>query len=197
MDYITEIAGHSLEFIDDGHIYLVDGIEVPSITQMLRKKFSGKYAHVSEKTLQEAADKGTAVHEAIETYCETGEDSVLRELQNFKFLQRQYKFEVLQNEVPVILFDDDMPIAAGRLDMVLKMNGEIGGADVKRTSALDKEYLFYQLNLYRVAYRQCYGVEWKFLRAIWLREKKRKFVTIRIDEDLTKEFINEWMGENL
>ena len=77
--------------------------------------------------------------------------------------------------------------------MVLRMNGEIGGADVKRTSALDKDYLFYQLNLYRIAYRQSYGEEWKFLKGIWLREDKRKFIDLPINEELTNQFIKEFL----
>ena len=191
-----QIRGHELEYIEDGHIYLVDGVIAPSITQMLQSKFGHKYDHVNEAVLNRAASAGTPVHEAIERYCKTGEETDLPELRGFEFLQRMYGFKVLENEVPVILFDHDEPIAAGRLDMVLEMNGEIGGADIKRTSALDKEYVAYQLNLYRIAYRQSYGVEWQFLRGIHLREDKRKFVTIPIAEELMKEFIKEWKNEN-
>ena len=193
MDFIRQIAGHSLEYIDEDHLYLVDGITVPSITQMLHYKFPEKYRFVPDGTLQDAADKGTAVHEAIQSYCETGEESTLRELRNFRFLMDHYRFDVLRNEVPVILFYDGKPVGAGRLDMVLRMNGEIGGADVKRTSALDKDYLFYQLNLYRIAYRQSYGEEWKFLKGIWLREDKRKFIDLPINEELTNQFIKEFL----
>ena len=186
------IRGHELEFIEDGHIYLVDGVIVPSITQMLQSKFGHKYDHVNEAVLNRAASAGTAVHEAIERYCKTGEESDLPELRNFKFLQRHYGFKAIENEVPVILFDQDEPIAAGRLDMVIEMDGQIGGADIKRTSVLDKEYVAYQLNLYRLAYFQSYRLEWTFLRAIHLREEKRKFVTIPICGGLIMDFIKEW-----
>jgi hypothetical protein len=93
--------------------------------------------------------------------------------------------------VPVILERDGKPIAAGRLDLVLMMDGKIGGADIKRVSSLDKEYVGYQLNLYRIAYRQSYGVEWEFIRAIHLRESVRKFVDLPINEDLMWEFLKE------
>ena len=163
MDFSETIRGHTLEYFDDSHIYLCDGIILPSITQILKLRFGGKYENISRQILQRAAEKGTEVHEAIQNYCERGEESDLKELRNFKFLQKAYKFEVLQNEVPVILFKDDIPVAAGRLDLVIRMDDKIGGADIKRTSTLDKEYLAYQLNLYRIAYRQCYNVEWQFL----------------------------------
>jgi hypothetical protein len=192
-DFVQEINGHTLEYFDDEHIYLVDGLIVPSITQLLKVKFGNKYDGVSRGTLQRASEAGTEVHEAIERYCETGEEADLPEVRNFKFLQRQYKFKVLENEVPVILFLRDEPISAGRLDMVIEMGGHVGGADIKRTSALDKDYLFYQLNLYRIAYRQSHGVEWDLLRGIHLRENTRKFVPIPVNEDMAWMLVHQYM----
>ena len=104
-------------------------------------------------------------------------------MRGFKFLQRQYNFQTLESEVPVILFSGAEPVAAGRLDLVIQIDGFLGGADIKRTAVLDKNYLFYQLNLYRLAYLQSYGIGWKFLRGIHLREEKRKFVEIPLADD--------------
>lgn len=196
MDFVKEIAGKTLEYFDDEHCYVCDGVILPSITQILKHRFPNKYRGISKETLARAADAGTAVHEAIEHYCTDGEDSTLKELRNFKFLQKQYGFKVLENETPVILFLDGEPIAAGRLDMVLEMDGQIGGADVKRTATLDKEYLAYQLNLYRIAYKQSYGKEWQFLRGFHLRDDTRKFVPIPIDENLTWKLIKMYMEDS-
>lgn len=196
MDYTQTVAQRTVEYIDDDHLYLVDGVIVPSITQILAFKFGKKYDNVPRAVLDSAARKGTDVHEAIQRLCETGEASDLKEVRNFLFLQSHYGFEVLANEVPVILFHNDTPIAAGRLDLVLKMDGKIGGADIKRTSVLDKNYLAYQLNLYRLAYKQSYGVEWEFLRGIHLRDDVRRFVNIPIDEPFILNFINEWRMRN-
>lgn len=189
------ICSHDLEYFDDEHQYLVDGIVVPSITQMLKFKFSNKYDRVGQGTLKRASEKGTEVHRAIEEWCKNGTESELKELRNFKFLKKKYEFEVLENEVPVILFDLDSghPISAGRLDLVLEdKDGKIGGADIKRTSVLDKEYLAYQLNLYRIAYRQSYKVEWEFLKGVHLRDDVRKYVDIPINEKMTRELIKEY-----
>lgn len=179
-----EIKGHVLEYIDESHQYLVDGVCVPSVTQILKAKFKKKYADIDKEVLARAASSGTAVHEAIEIYCKEGIDLGLKEVKNFQFLQKHYKFDVLDNEVPIILFKDDIPIAAGRLDLVLKIDDKIGGGDIKRTSSLDKEYLAYQLNLYRIGYFQSYGVEWEFLKGLHLREDTRRFVDIPINEEM-------------
>ena len=192
MDYSVDISGRILEYYDDTHTYLVDGMIVPSITKILQVKFGGKYSGVSREVLGRAAYMGTMVHDAIQDYCEHGTESDLPEVRNFKFLKRQYGFKVLKNEVPVILSIDDIPVAAGRLDMVMEMDGKIGGADIKRTSVLDKMYLAYQLNLYRIAYRQCYGTDWEFLRGLHLRGNKRKFVEIPISEESAWEIVGEY-----
>jgi hypothetical protein len=94
--------------------------------------------------------------------------------------------------MPVILWMDDEPVSAGRCDLILRMDGKIGGADIKRTSSLNKEYLSYQLNLYRTAFRQSYGVEWEFLRGIHLRGDVRKFVDIPINEEIALQLVQEW-----
>lgn len=193
---IWKLGGHTLEYYDNTHTYLVDGIEVDSVTQILKTRFGAKYAKVDKETLKRASDKGTAVHEAIERYCTQGLESDLIEVRNFKFLQRLYDFTVIENEVPVILFKDGKPIAAGRLDMIIRMGDQLGGAEIKRTSTLDKEYVTYQLNLYRIAYKQTYGKEWEFLRVIHLRENIRKFVNIPINEGIVWGLVENYNKEN-
>lgn len=194
MDFSKEIKGALLEYIDDTHTYLVDGVIVPSVTQILKIRFGGKYSHVSKAVLNRAAEKGTEVHQAIQDWCETGKESDLPEVRNFRFLQKHYGFQVVENETPVILWRGGVPVAAGRLDLVLRdKDFRIGGGDIKRTSTLDKEYLAYQLNLYRLAYMQCYGTEWQFLRGLHLRENVRKYVEIPINERMAIELLEEYL----
>ena len=189
-----EIKGHVLEYYDDTHTYLVDGIIVPSITQILKIKFKNKYSGVDQKVLKKASERGTQVHEAIEKLCQTGEAEDIKEVKNFLFLQKQYKFTTIDNEVPIILFRDGIPVGAGRLDLVLEENQELGLGDIKRTSVLDKEYLGYQLNLYRIGYQQCYDKNIKFLKGLHLREDVRKYVNIPINEKLAQKLVDEYIG---
>lgn len=187
------IKGHTLEYIDETHTYLVDGIVKPSITQILKIKFGKKYDNVDKDVLQRASELGTATHKAIEDYCKQGIVTDLKELQNFIFLQKIFRFDVLDNEVPIILFDDeDKPVACGRLDLVL-YTGVLSLGDIKRTYTIDKEYLAYQLNLYRIGYQQCYGKEIKELCGLHLREDVRKLYSIPINEALAKELIKEYL----
>lgn len=195
-----EIKGYTVEFIEDEetetHTYLVNGVVLPSITQILKIKFGGKYNTVSQEVLKRASKLGTATHKAIEEYCKNGVESDCKELRNFKFLQKQFKFTVIDNEIPIILFKDNEPVACGRLDLVLNDEEErMMLGDIKRTSVLDKEYLAYQLNLYRLGYQQCYDTEIEALKGIHLREDVRKYVDIPINEDLAMELLNKYLDE--
>ena len=192
------INGHTLEYIDDGHIYVYEGEVIPSITQAMKVRFGKKYEGIDKATLQRASDMGTAIHKAIEEWCKTGAESDYQEVRNFKFLLDKHEMKTVNNEVPVILYKDGEALLAGRLDLVIKStkNGCVGLADIKRTSTLDKEYLGYQLNLYRIAYQQCYGDHISFLRGIHLREDIRKMVNIPINEKLAWDLVNEWRNQN-
>lgn len=191
------IGEHTLEFVSEIHQYVCNGVCLPSVTQMLKHRFGNKYDGVSTETLNHASELGTQMHLAIQEYEESGKDSEMVELRNYKFLKSRYKWECLQNEVPVILFLDDEPIACGRIDMVGTMEGQTGLFDFKRTSMLDKEYLSAQLNLYRIAYMQTYGGDIEFLRGIHLREDKRKVVTIPINEQMAMDLVNEYIATDM
>ena len=187
------IKGGTLEFFPETHTYLYDGLMLPSVTQILGVKFRNDYASVPPAVLNNAAQRGTAVNKAIENYNNLGYDDGSEAVRNFKFLQKQYGFEVLDSELPIVIFKDDMPIACGRLDMTMLMDGETGIADIKTVSALNKEKIAYQLNLYRIGLMQSYGVDAKFLKIIHLRDGIRKVIDSPINEGMTWELIEEFL----
>ena len=185
-----EINEGVLEYIDDTHTYLYDGVMLPSVTQLLQKKFGGKYDGIPKSVLQRAAERGTALHKAIEDYEYQGIDTDLVELKNYKRIKEENGFSVMGNELPLVLFQDGEPVAAGRCDLFLAKDGVFGLGDIKRTYKLDRQYLTYQLNIYRVAFMQSYGVTIDFLRGIHLREEVAKYVEIPVDESLVNEILN-------
>ena len=189
-----EIAGGLLEYIDESHTYVYNGVILPSITQILKIKFGNKYDGVSENVLQRASDKGTAVHKAIEDYEKRSLDDLnCKELRNYKFLKRMFNFECVDNEVPIVLFIDGKPICAGRIDLILKESNEYGIGDIKRTSVLDKEYVAFQTNLYRIGYQQCYNTPIRFLRGIHLRDDVRKYVPLPINEEMSLQLVKDYL----
>lgn len=186
------IKGGTLEFFPETHTYLYEGLMLPSVSQILGVKYRNDYASVPPAVLNNAAKRGTAVHKAIENFNVSGYDDGSEAVRNFKFLQKQYGFEVLDSELPLVLFKDDMPIACGRLDMTMSIDGQTGIADIKTVSALNKEKIAYQLNLYRIGLMQSYGVDAKFLKIIHLRDGIRKVIDSPLNEGMAWEIIEEY-----
>lgn len=192
-DFVREIGGHSLEYIDELHLYLIDGVIAPSVSGILAKKFGHKYDGIDRAVLQRAANEGTRVHESIEKLIAAGEVDDIPEVKSFIWLKEKYGFKVLGSEIPVLLFKDGYPVAAGRLDLVLGNNETQVIADIKRTAVLDKEYVAYQTNIYRIAYQQSYGGEVGELRAIHLRGDIRKYVKLPINERMAWNLIDDYL----
>lgn len=191
-----EIAGGLLEYIDETHTYIYDGVILPSITQILKSKFGNKYNGVSKEVLQKASEKGTEVHQAIEDYEKRSiENANCLELRNYKFLKKHYNFNCIDNEVPIVLFHNGIPVSAGRVDLILEDEGKVGIADIKRTRVFDKEYVAYQTNLYRIGYQQSYDTEITFLRGIHLRDNVRKYIELPINETMAIELLEKYLME--
>lgn len=189
------IKGGDLEYIDSTHTYLYNGIEIPSITTIMKIKFGNKYFGVSKEVLNRAAERGTNIHNTIENFYKHNiDDADCKELRNMKFLQKHYKFDVVDNEIPVVIFKDDVAICAGRLDLVLEIDGELGLGDIKTTSTLDLEYLAYQLNLYKIGFEQCYGKEIHFLKGVHLRGDTRKIKDLPLNHNIAWALIDEYSG---
>ena len=186
-----KIAGGILEYIDETHTYIFNGIILPSITQILKLKFGNKYKDVSDEVLKRASEKGTRVHQAIEDYEVRNIDTEgCKELYNYKFLKKQFNFECIDNEVPIVLFYNGNPVSAGRIDLILKEGENVGIGDIKRTSVFD------QTNLYRIGYQQTYNQEVTFLKGLHLRDKVRKYIDLPINEELPMNLIRKYLEED-
>ena len=56
----------SFEFIEENHRFLLDGVRLPSVTEILSPLQAESFAAINPYVLQAAADRGTAVHEICE-----------------------------------------------------------------------------------------------------------------------------------
>lgn len=189
------INGRAIEFDPEYHIYLVDGVIVPSVTQILKSKFDD-YAFVSRAVLEQASARGTELHKAIETYETTGQKSDLREFRNYLFLKKHIGFTNISNELPVIYEENGRVLFAGQLDQIIEVNGELGINDFKRVSAPNKEKIAYQLNLYKIAFEQSYQKHIKSLSFMQLREDTRKYIPLPINEEAVKNLLKNYYQEN-
>ncbi len=158
-----------LEFVEEEHLYLLDGVIIPSVSQILHIIFKNKYKNVPANILKAKAIYGTTLHNAIECYEQKKELPKLDYIQQASFnqylnIKKENYIEVLAQE-QMIHYKDKY---AGRFDMIAEVNNKLALCDIKTTAELDVEYLSWQLSLYEFAY----GTKFDKLYAIWLPKKE-------------------------
>lgn len=186
-----------VEYIEESHTYLVDGIIVPSVTQVLQFKFPDKYKGVPGSVLNNKAEYGTKVHKLVEILnsvdCLTAVIGVVKEfdyviansLEQYAKIYFNNKIKPIAQEQ--IVFNDNV---AGRFDLLAGVNGELSLCDIKTTATLDQEYLSWQLSMYN--YLGKIGAE--KLYAIWLPKKdlgRLVEVEFKTNEEI-ENLIEEW-----
>lgn len=179
-----------LEFLEEEHIYLYEGVIIPSVSEILKFLFPNKYEGIPNAVLNEKADYGTKIHGAIELLEKTGEVIELNYIQTSSIeqyikLKQKYSIEVLEQE-QMIHYQDKY---AGRFDMLATINDELSLCDIKTTATLDREYLSWQLSLYAFAY-ECLQTDSKIksLYAIWLPKKELGQV-VKVDRKSNEEIL--------
>ena len=151
--------GDRIEFYPEGHKYFVNGTEVLSVTALITKVYGDKYAAVNPDLLKRSAEYGTKVHKELQDLIELRKDGIdidpllisqTQETQNyFNMVEPIYNIEPLQLEQMVVLYDEKgVPVAAGRFDLLCKVNKVITLCDFKTTSSINTKLVSAQLNLY-------------------------------------------------
>lgn len=179
-----------VEFIDNGHIYLVDGIITPSVSDLIKFIYPNKYSNVPEKVLNAKAKFGTGVHKAIENLENVEVLPVLDFYQDlcvkeYLKLKDKYNIEVIDQEQMVNYGNH----YCGRFDMIASINEKYSLCDIKTTAKLDLESLSWQLSYYALAYAPTeYENKFEKFYAIWL-PKKNIGQVVEIEKRTKKELL--------
>lgn len=147
------------------HTYLCGDKVLIGVTSLMSKHgLSVNYSSIPQRVLQEAADRGTAIHNMLEDY-DNG-----KSVANAKYVDelnayRKLGLKVLKSEYLV----SDNKMVASQIDKVLATDEEnmVDLGDVKTTSTLHKDALAWQLGIYKFLFelqnpkikvRNCYGI---------------------------------------
>lgn len=165
-----------IEFIEEPHLYLKDGILVRSVTQILQLIFPDKYKGIDKNTLNKKAKFGTLGHSIIENLDVTNlvkaNKEVLKiENKDLQICIREYLR--LVKEYEIVPKEQEQKVSyeyayCGTLDMTGTVKGLNCLLDIKFTAELDKEYLSWQLGMYQLAK----GIEYDKCYCIWLPKGK-------------------------
>ena len=179
----------TIEFVEDGHIYLGDGVIIPSCSDLIRFRFPDAYKGVPEFILKKKASYGTKVHDYIERFIK--KEFTLEELnkkridpdikiavEQFEILRKTWAFQIKDMERIV----DWQGRYAGMFDLRTVDDYII---DLKTTTELHEDWLQYQLSLYAKAL----GIKHDFHYCMWLpKGKMGRVIQINTipDDELTK-----------
>lgn len=165
-----------IEFLEEPHLYLVDGILVNSVTQILQLIFPNKYKGIDKRTLSKKAEFGTKGHAIIEHLkvdnLEKAKDEVSKiENQDLQICIREYLRLVHKNQIKPLKHELKVSykhLYAGTLDLIAEVKGIVSLLDIKFTAELDEEYLSWQLGMYALAF----GEKFKKYYCLWLPKKQ-------------------------
>ena len=182
------IRGHMVVFHEDSHEYYVDGVKVPSVTELVRKysELHGldDYTTVPSGSPRKAAPKGTTIQQEIGRYEKDGAEGSSEEFRNYLELKGKCGIKAESSGLPVLIFDGSgKPVCAGRLDLCGTVMGGSAIIGIRRTAKIYKGKVSLQLNLYRLGYKESYGDPCDSLYVIRLRHGASEFARIPIDEN--------------
>lgn len=158
-----------IEFLPNEHIYLYQGVIVPSVTSILSSTiFKGKYDGIPKYILNNKAQFGTNVHRAIETD-DTSDLNQIEMISYQQWLKLKERYEIAPKKQEILVHYEEL--YCGTLDMIAVVNNELIINDIKTTAKLDEEYLSWQLSFYKYAYENMGGQELVKGYVTWLPKK--------------------------
>ena len=139
-----------IDFDEEKHVYRMDGVVYPSVTQIMKPLSMEKYSSIPVSVLQTAADRGTMVHSAIEDIIKYDFDGYPDEISGYMdgFLEFDKKYHPEYVESEMRLYHKSM-MYAGTLDLLCRIDGRLELVDFKTTSVLNDDLCRVQLEAYR------------------------------------------------
>ena len=185
-----------IEFFEDAHTYLVDGREVPSVSDILAYITASHYGSINEAVLKQAAQRGTDVHKAcqeIDYGCEAEVDpQIAPYIRAYCDFLRDYAPD--WQEIEQIHYDEDEDYC-GTVDRMGFIDGKPVILDIKTTGSPTKaNYVAYATQTW--AYSLFYYAKYKhdIKRYILFLKKDGKYRLLSCEEYEEK---NRFTGSNI
>lgn len=175
MSYILPNSG--VQFIEDPRGYWIGDKQLQGITGILsRHLFADKYDSVPAYILENAANRGSIVHDACRDWDMVGsyyitdkdreDDKVVEFIESYIRVSEKHKLKPIYSEYLVT----DGTHYASAIDTVFEVDELLALGDIKTTYKLDKEYLSWQLSIYKYLFEKQTGLKVEKLYAIWVRD---------------------------
>lgn len=138
-----------LQFFDTGHRYELDGAEIPSVSEIIRFLSREVYGDIDKYVLDNAADRGTRVHQATERIDKLGvadcDLDIVGYVQAYVQFRRDHSVKWDAIELPLAHRDKQY---AGTIDRRGMVDGQYCTLDIKTSAVIKKTLVKAQLNGY-------------------------------------------------
>ncbi|MEZ3438049.1 MAG: hypothetical protein K1W18_04125 [Oscillospiraceae bacterium] len=138
-----------LTFEESKHIYVLNGIVLPSATTLMKPLSDTVYGSIDKDVLDKAARKGTAVHSAIETYTNFGIIDI--DAENKPYFDSYLKFaeehSVSAYGSEIRMYHKEL-LYAGTADMIADVDGQLTLIDFKTSYSVSDMLCGVQLEAY-------------------------------------------------
>lgn len=174
-----------LIFFDEGHRYMLDGEQIPSVSEIIRFISREIYANVTQYNLDHAADRGTRVHKACELLDKYGTVQIDDDIEGYveAYVKFRKEHNVTWDSIECACFSPEKDYA-GTLDRIGMLDGELVILDIKTSCVVQKMLAEAQLNLYR---RMVVGKDIKRLVILHLKaDGTYKLIDIPISDVLAQ-----------
>lgn len=151
-----------LKFNQDTHTYFLNDTKIPSVSEVLRPLSNQEYEGISESILDNAKERGTEIHKAIELFLKYKFANIREEYKGyFEAFKKWHKdfsreYEIIQIESEYRTYHKIF-LYAGTIDMIVtakhKETNEIFNfvVDNKTTANLNLKYVAVQTSAYQQA----------------------------------------------
>lgn len=155
-----------IKFDETLHKYTVDGKEVISVTQLLQKhKITPSYDAVDKEMLRMASERGTLIHEEVETWINTNATGFTEEAERIcDYLNSNADRDSRIISEQMVAND----VVAGRFDLLyLDDKKRLVLTDIKTGNSKHLYGWTWQLSLYKYLYERMYDKKIESLQIFW------------------------------
>lgn len=157
MKYIPQMP--ELDFDEGPHIYRLNGLEIPSVTTLMKPLSDDLYRAIEPEILEKAARRGTAVHNALENYVQFGIEDVDPQFEGYFNGFRDW----WQLRSPITVATEQRIYHkilryAGTADLLCEIDGRLTLVDYKTSAQVNTKLCAVQLEGYDRAF-ESHGVK--------------------------------------
>ena len=130
------MKNHVIDFVENEHVYLVDGVPKPSVTEILNPITAGGYGAINAAVVEYARERGSMIHEITQMIDFGDKPFVPMEISGYvrAYLSFLRDYRPVWHGIETIVYDDESDVC-GTVDRYGEIDGRMAVVDLKVQAA--------------------------------------------------------------